>query len=427
MCVENKALEEKTLKTFFEELTVAIWTFSNSITEDRYITHLENYFGLKGNLRKLGGGAEGIVFTDDTFVYKCYFSILGSEWNFMKEKSLCFAGHQMLEEIECFTSDGIRFIRYPYYPFKPLEKVKAKDVISFLRFCKQNDFVFTNMKMSNFVQTNSGAMKLIDYGKSFEQFTKEKFLNSIKRTYLLLKFPNTKDSDFQKLTAQINTGQDPDEIRGWKSLWRAVEPRRKEVILDEDVLSTIKDLKPKRILDYGAGKCKTAKRLQTETQADVSVFDIDFEVLERYCGNLEKYNPDDDSDDGRFDVALLNLVLCEVDNKTTNEILGNLSRALTENGKLVVSVCNPDFAHIRKTEFQNRNSIPKTNTAEEIITKTCVYTGNNRTEFHRPIEKYIKLFEANRFSLIEAFDTDGTNIDTLEPASDFKVFILLKI
>ena len=183
-------------------------------------------------------------------------------------------------------------------------------------------------------------------------------------------------------------------------------------------------MKPKRILDYGSGKCKTAKLLQTETQAEVSVFDIDFEVLERYCGNLEKYNPDDDSGDGRFDVVLLNLVLCEVDNKTTQEILGNLSRALTENGKLVVSVCNPDFAHIRKTEFQNRNSIPKTSTAEEIITKTCVYTGNNRTEFHRPIEKYIKLFEANRFSLIESFDTDGTNIDTLDPASDFKVFIL---
>ena len=112
-------------------------------------------------------------------------------------------------------------------------------------------------------------------------------------------------------------------------------------------------------------------------------------------------------------MVLLNLVLCEVDDKTTQEILGNLSRALTENGKLVVSVCNPDFAHIRKTEFQNRNSIPKTSTAEEIIANTCVYTGNNRTEFHRPIKKYIKLFEANRFSLIESFDTDVTNIDTL--------------
>jgi SAM-dependent methyltransferase len=425
--VLNEALEEKTLKTFFAELTIAIWTFSKSIIEDRYKTHLKNYFGLKGNLRKLGGGAEGFVFTDDNFVYKCYFSIRDNEWNFMREKSHCFAGHWMLEEIECFTSNGIRFIRYPYYPFKPLEKVKAKDVISFLKFCKRNDFVFTNIKMSNFIQTNSGTMKLIDYGKSFEQFTEAKFLNSIKRTYLLLKSPNTNNEDFQKLTAQINAGQEPEEIRGWENLWRTVEPRRKENILDNEIVSIIKKLKPKRILDYGAGKCKTAKQLQTETQADVSVFDINAEVLKKHCGDLGAYHPGDASYDGRFDVALLNLVLCEIDNKTVQEILGNISKALVENGKLIVSVCNPDFAHIHKTEFQNRNSLPKTNTNEEIITKTCVYTGNNKTEFYRPTEKYIKLFEANRFSLIESFDTEGTNIETLELASDFKVFILLRI
>ena len=65
-------------------------------------------------------------------------------------------------------------------------------------------------------QTLSGQLKLIDYGKSFEPFTLEKFTNSTKRAYLIYKFPQMKDGDFQKITAIINTGDIPPEIIGWE-------------------------------------------------------------------------------------------------------------------------------------------------------------------------------------------------------------------
>jgi SAM-dependent methyltransferase len=425
----NEALQEETLKSFFRVLTTAIWSYSKSITEvsevdDKYRSHLEQFFNLKKKLRKLGSGAEGIVFTDDNSVYKCYFNILDKEWEFLKSKSKSFSKSDFLEKIECFETDDFRFIRYPYHQFQPLQNIKVSQLTAFLKFCKQNDFVFTNIKPSNFIQTSSGGIKLIDYGKSFEPFNQDKFINTIKRAFLLYKNPTMKSEDFQKLTARINVGDEPTEIKGWEKLWKTAEPRKKEEILDAEIVSIIKEFKPEKVLDYGSGKCKTAKQIADETTAKVFVFDINESVLTAKCGDFQRYFPNDSTFDNTFDLALLNLVLCEVDNETLNNILSNIKTALKKNGKLIVSVCNPDFAHVLKTEFQNRNSIPQSNANEEIITKTCIYTGNKKVEHHRPTENYLRLFKQQGFNIIKVTDTVGINLETLEPASDFKIFVL---
>ncbi|MCB0538296.1 MAG: glycosyltransferase [Bacteroidetes bacterium] len=425
----TEALQEETLKSFFRELTTAIWSYSKSITEvseddDKYRSHLEKFFNLKKKLRKLGSGAEGIVFTDDISVYKCYFNILDNEWEFLKSKAECFSKSDFLEKIEWFETDAFRFIRYPYHHFRPLQNISVLQLTAFLKFCKQYDFVFTNIKPSNFIQTSSEAIKLIDYGKSFEPFNREKFINTIKRAFLLYKNPTMKSEDFQKLTARINVDEEPTEIKGWEKLWKAVEPRKKEEILDAEIVSIIKEFNPEKVLDYGSGKCKTSKQIESETTAKVFVYDINESVLTARCGDFQRYFPNDSTFDSIFDLALLNLVLCEVDNETLNSILSNIKRALKKSGKLIVSVCNPDFAHVHQTEFQNRNSIPQSNTNEEIITKTCIYTGNKKVEHHRPTENYLRLFRQQGFNITKATDTDGINLETLEPAADFKIFVL---
>ncbi|TVR76840.1 MAG: glycosyltransferase [Chitinophagaceae bacterium] len=427
----HEASKEETLKTFFKELTTAIWSYSKSITEiteneDVYRKHLEQYFELNRPLRKLGSGAEGIVFTDNKFVYKCFFNILDNEWNFLKSKAECFRKSDLLENIECLEANDFRFIRYRYHNFRPLEKITLAELTNFLKFCKQNEFVFTNIKPENFIQTSSGKVKLIDYGKSFEPFNQNKFVNTIKRAFLLLKNPKMEDKDFQKLTSRINIEEEPNEIRGWENLKRAVEPRKKEEILDIEIISILKEYNPEKVLDYGSGKCKTSKQIETETKAKVFVYDINETVLKTRCEDFHRYFPNDRSFYNSFDFALLNLVLCEVDNDTVKGILADISKSLNANGKLVVSVCNPDFVHIYKTEFQNRNSIPQTKLNEEVITKTCSYTGNKKVEYHRPTEMYLELFSKNGFRLVKAIDTNGVNIETYEPASDFKIFILKK-
>jgi glycosyltransferase involved in cell wall biosynthesis/SAM-dependent methyltransferase len=426
------AQDEQTLKSFFSELTTTIWTYSNSITDitedDRkHQAAVEMFFGLKKHLRKLGSGAEGVAFTDENLVYKSYYNIPETDWIFLKEKSSCFSNHSLLEAIECFEKDENKFVRYSFHQFKPLHKVLPTEIVSFLKFCKTNEFVFTNINPKNCIQTLSGQMKLIDYGKSFEPFTEEKLLNATKRAYLLWIFPKMDNDSFQKLTARINVGEEPDEIKGWEKFWFAVSPRKKEEILDSEVVTIIKTFQPKRLLDYGSGKCKTARQIKTETQAEIFVYDVNRVVLENRCKGFPKYKPNDESFENSFDCALLNIVLCEVENSVAEEILSDISKALQQNGKLIVSVCNPDFAHIQKTEFQNRNFIPKNNAAEEVIMKTCIYTGKLKTEHHRPTGKYLELFSNFGFIAENIIDTKGVNLETIETASDFKIFMLRKV
>jgi|694.fasta_scaffold20965_8 hypothetical protein len=221
------AENEETLKTFVNELKPAIWTYSNAITnssesKEKHKVLLQDFFAIKVDLRHLGCGSEGIAFTDNTWVYKSFYNMTDKSWEFIKAKSINFSNSKLLEKIECFESDNCKFIKYPFHAFKPLEKINAHDMTDFMKFCRENQFVFTNIAPKNFIETLSGQIKLIDYGKSFEPYTEEKFINSIKRAYLLRQFPKMKDDDFRKLISIINAGETPNEISDWEEFHKIV-------------------------------------------------------------------------------------------------------------------------------------------------------------------------------------------------------------
>lgn len=425
------ARNENTLKEFVNELSDTIWSFSKSITEvaeadSDYTDLLFGHFSLEGVLNKLGAGAEGVVFSDGSFVYKCFYNILDTEWTFLKTISSQFSKSSLLEEIEFFESHGKRFIRYPFREFTKVRSIEARELVEFLRFCKENQLVYTNIKRENFIRTKSGELRLIDYGKSFEPFQQDKYINSVKRAFLLWKYPDMDDKTFRSITSLINRNEEPEEISGWNRLLWATVPRKKEQILDALVVPKIVHLMPQTILDYGCGKCKTALQLKEATTAQVFAYDIDTKTVRSRCKGLPEYDPTSKSHHGSFDVALLNLVLCEVDNSTFSEILQNVRLALKPAGHLIASVCNPDFADIRRTEFQCRDTVPVDKNLEETITKTCVYTGNHRSEYHRGTSWYVDQFTREGFEVLEQMDTEGVDLNSLNPASDFKILVLRK-
>jgi len=425
----NTALEQKELKIFLKKLIVAIWSYSKSITdisenETFYKDILQKYFNSK--LFILGKGAEGIVFSDNKYVYKIFYNILDKEWEFLKTISLNFKNCKILFNIEMFEYKDYKFIRYPYIQFSKVSEIKIDEIISFFKFCKQNNFVFTNIKPDNFIQGKLGNLKLIDYGKSFEPYDDNKFLNSIKRAFLFLKYPSLTNEKFKEITSLINTGEIPIEIKNWKNLYFSIEPRKKEKILDTEIIKIIKPLNPNRILDYGSGKCKTTKLLKSETDAEIWVYDINTEVLKSRCENFPVYSYKEQKLINYFDIVLLNIVLCEVNTDILHNILKIVFKALKNKGHLIISICNPDFANVKKTEFQNRLNIPVNNETETIINKISNSTKNKRIDYHRPTKQYIKIFEQYGLSLINEIDTYGANIETLEYASDFKIFTLQK-
>lgn len=177
---------------------------------------------IESPLRELGKGDEGIVFTDEKWVYKLFYDITDREWSFLNEKSGCFSKCKALSKIECFEFKNQRYIRYPYLDFEPLGNFDKNEIISFLKFCKLNGIMFANIKPLNFIQTKSG-INLIDYGRSFIKYSDGELLNATKRAYLLWKFPTMENNKFKKFTQRINDDEEFPEINGWEIFWNEVK------------------------------------------------------------------------------------------------------------------------------------------------------------------------------------------------------------
>lgn len=212
---------------FIKDLAPAIKSYSKILdfglsSRDRYVALIKEGFDIKAPLKCLGTGNEGIVLTDTKWVYKVFLDISDAEWQFLKAKSSCFSQCNWLEPICLFELNSHRVIRYPFVHFTKLKRIDKPSLIQFMQFAKAHDFVFTNIAPKNFIQTQQGGIKLIDYGKSFEKFTQKKFINAVKRAFLLYRYPTLEDRSFKKIVAEINLGNIPEEIQGWEVFYNTV-------------------------------------------------------------------------------------------------------------------------------------------------------------------------------------------------------------
>jgi len=220
--------ESKTsLKSFLETLSSAICTYEGSIKRQLETTSInkrrtKEAFKIETELRLLGKGSEGVVFTDQKFVYKCFFSMKDYEWSFLQKIGATFKSSPLLEKLVFIEKSERYYIKYPYRKFKKLDIVDKKQLIEFLQFCKTNKFVFSNIKPINFIIINENQLKLIDYGRSFEPYTEDKYINMVKRAFLMLNFPKMSEKKFRKLTQEINNSKTPNEINGWEFFLKEV-------------------------------------------------------------------------------------------------------------------------------------------------------------------------------------------------------------
>ena len=218
---------ETSLKVFLETLSSAIWTYEGSIKRQMETNSINKArtieaFSIETELVLLGEGSEGIVFTDKKYVYKSFFSMKDYEWIFLQKIGANFNKNPLLEKLNFIEHLGRYYIKYPYREFKTLDFVNKKQLIGFLKSCRKNEFIFSNIKPINFIIINKTQLKLIDYGRSFEPFTEEKFVNMVKRAFLMLNFPKMAEKKFRKLTQEINNSKIPNEIKGWELFLKEV-------------------------------------------------------------------------------------------------------------------------------------------------------------------------------------------------------------
>lgn len=171
----------------------------------------------------LGLGQEGVVFRDDSYVYKVYLPLYSGRDKTWLSRGLSYFTNPALEKsrhlypIE-MMADGI--IRYAYEPSVPCLDYSLNEVISFATECWCNRIVIKDCKPKNFIRVN-GTIKLIDMKGC--DYNDNLFLNMCARMYLYATIALSSDIEkIRKITRSAINNFDIPELAGFREFMNRV-------------------------------------------------------------------------------------------------------------------------------------------------------------------------------------------------------------
>lgn len=388
------------------------------------------------NLRLLGQGGEGVVFTDGSRVYKV-FDILKRRPNHdalstLRELAERLGSAKHLYPITHFDShDEMLVLVYPYEPSKPYTGGAGSGLIGLLRECRALGITFRNMHPKNLRVAPSG-LKLIDFGSDIRPFTEEGFRSMAQRAYLSWRWPHREDLD--QVMRRALTDDSLPELDGFDRFWTVLNDthpsatRTVAALVDPLVL----ERESKSVLDYGCGKKARSSLNLAHAGLAVTGFDPGENMDERWArlGPLPENlrltrNRPDALADGPFDAVVCSLVLCELgDGPEYEQVLKDLRASVVDKGLVVVTVCDPFATFGGPTPLHRRRTLPDGVAYEDAFwLKEQAETGSERTEFHRPLRRLERDLLRHGLRVERRVHSETVDLERFEPASDFLTLV----
>ena len=392
-----------------------------------------------GELRVLGSGSEGVVLTDEHSVFKC-----------VRKDAIEDASVQFLEglagkklESPLYSIDSVMraggwvVIRYPFEKLRPYTGGSGPGLIRLLRAFRKSRLVATNFTPWN-IMTIDGRVRFIDLGRDLIPYDDFEFEKMLRRAWLTFRFAGYTPETLRPLMTRTIHDDDFPEMKGFPLFRTAVFGPSKEDVLDEWILRRVSG-RAKSIFDYGCGKGKLTQRLIRNHYTKRCVLydpNVDRDVWEKRLRpvdglDLVFINSREEKDlyvsrhRGEFDLVTSILVLCVITDETEfHRVLSDLHELVSDQGLVVVAVCNPNRIH-GTTHIQERIVPQEFTPRDTFVWKKIVFSTNaKRNDFHRPEKAYTQAFSEHGFLIEEVFQTPGVNIETFTPDSDFMVFLL---
>ena len=385
-------------------------------------------------LTYLGTGEEGVVLTDGNLVYK-YFHYLNprtrDNWlPLLRSIGGKLFGYRSLPDLHevRIRGDHVTAV-YTYEQGAKYEGGHMDGILTLLRECREAGIACRNIHPDNLLATPSG-LKLIDLGADIVPYSDEEFRHMCRRAFLTHRFPFR--SDLKRLMTKALTDDTLPELIGLEQFTHALDPRDLDELFYRPMEKFITAAAPGSVLDYGCGDGQLAERLSRQ-DITVTGYDPDPDAIGN-CRELDstfEYGGRDLLDrllegETRFDAVVCSRVLCTIeDDAELDTILKDLRSLAAEGGNIFVAVCNPFHLGTVSTELAEKHLPPGHNYREKFTyAKTLVVNGNQRTEVHRSFNAYRRVFSRAGLRIEGVREFDGTNVQSLEPASDHLVFRL---
>ena len=389
----------------------------------------------KNDVKILGYGDEGTVFTDGKKVFKHFFygksGFPENIYDFVFKKMLnnnTLSHFSKLTEI--VDKDGELVFVFPFEDSTNYHGGQIDDIQDFLLESKSNSIVVTNVHPKNFMLVD-GVLKHVDIGSSIIPYSEKEYLQMCKRAYLTYRWHFRKD--LSELMALSLFNEDIPELFGYQYFLESLKIKTKEETLDPTMINIVTRTGPCSVLDYGCGKGKISKELVT-LGCRVVGYDVNYKQIEK---NIAKHTQvkyltleNLSLQYGKFDKVLCSLVLCTIESdKEVTHVVRDLRKYVEDSGEAIVVICNPFNTFVRETETHIKQNIPDATSYYKKFSysKLVKETSNIRKEVHRPFSYYEHLFNKEGFKISKITEISSTDVNEIAPASDFMILQLKPI
>ena len=441
-CIKRHVLQGETesVRDFLRKLAdaVAQYRLSTPLPKNELRLAAESFVTAEfrtGDLDCLGIGEEAVVLTDGRMVYK-YFHYWQHRANddrlaFLQSLAGRLTGFSSLPDVREVRVEADRLvITYPYEAGQKYAGGYLDELLTLLRECKEAGLSCRNVHPDNLIVTPSG-LKLIDFGLDIVPHTGDDFEQMCRRAYLTYRFHYR--SDLKRLMTRSLTNTTMPEMTGYDLILRALEPRGQHELFYRPVAKLAASRGARSILDYGCGDGSLAELLAREGIA-VTAYDPDRAVISECLGRSSpvEYGGNELLDkllteSVRFDMVVCGRVLCSIgDDSEMDTVLSNIRRLVSEDGEVLVAVCNPLHLDTKRTELGSKHIPDEQNYVDTFVyTRSVSPSGNLSEEMHRSLSTYHRAFSAAGLRVREVLELDGADTEELLPASDHIVFRLV--
>ena len=444
---EAKALDARHVRKFLEQLPEEIEAHRRRLSD---VSPLER--GLEaervanakavatrltapaGPLTVLGCGAEGVALTDGTHVFKVfdYWKSSHAASTSALLRSLVGAwtdARCLYPLLDLHESGHHAMLVYPFEASEPYAGGHGPGMVELLAECRRYGIVCRNLHPDN-LRVAEGQVRLIDYGSDIHPLDSEReYTMMCRRAWLSYRWAHR--ADLKTLMRRALNDPDIPELDGFDRFHEAIRRTTGDDEPADDVVLTMA-AQAGRVLDYGCGNGWLAKALASEG-VEVLGYDPDPADPERWkslcrrtsnlCFTRERSEL---SAATPFELVVCRRVLCTVESDAEmRAVLADLRALVSEQGRILVSVCDPHFTFGGPSPEAERELPGRARYEDTFVwRKTMRASGRVRRDVHRPERVLRREFARADLLVCRRVEVPSVDLERFEPMSEHLVFEL---
>ena len=370
-----------------------------------------------------GDGSEGVVFKKKDLAIKVHHENVQ-----LNNESLNLMGELSAKSVSCLPNNfELQYSEPTIFSYDWVEgehpnfETNVGLWLDLLRECRENNFVYWDLKPQNLVLTSENRLVIIDIGWDLKTFNGDEWDSMVRKAYLCWK--HWDKTNLRELLTRSLRDTEPHqfpELEGIEIFRSAIEIQDKSDLHDPWFIELLGGNYTGEVLDWGCGSGRLTKQI-ADLGYNIDAYDPNIEFKKKVTAHplVNWINGPNDVKEGKYSLVICNLVLCDIESDgEALKVLKIISDSLEQGGHAIVTVCHPDSVGITCTTTIQRPQLSLTND-KITYNKTVRSTGRNRVEHTRSQSFVERLASSVGLTRTREFHSPGINVNHCTPIHEY--------